>query len=200
VDKYTDNYIVYDKTGELLESDKIKHLKNVGYNIYDYFYFIIENYTNLPDICIFIKGNVFKHCKEETFSKLIKNNIFTPLEDYSYLKEDVAYKKDIDGGYMELNNEWYCYYWMGTYGEANCKYYKSYNKFMFDTFSDFVIPTWVRFAPGANYLVPKENILYYSKTFYQRLLGLIDYCQLPLEAQILERALYYIFSNKWREK
>ena len=39
---------------------------NVGENIYDIFRYIIEYYENLPDISIFIKGNLFSRKKNQT--------------------------------------------------------------------------------------------------------------------------------------
>lgn len=197
---YTSDFIVYDKTGQLPETDKVIHQSNVGYNIYDYCYFIINNYENLPDICVFIKANVFKHCKEETFKKLIANDYFTPLEDYSDSPITAAHIKDKDGGYMEINNSWYIYSHMQTFGAETNRYFRSYNQFLETMFENPKYPTFIRFAPGANYIVPKKNILFYSLDFWKKLMGCVDYHQIPTEAHIIERALYYIFTNTFDER
>lgn len=200
VKEYTDNYIVYDKTCSLRETEKVKHQKNVGYNIYDILKYIIDNYDELPDVCVFIKANVFKHCKKETFDKLILNNNFTPIEDYSHVEESSAHIKDIDGGYMEINNSWYIPAHIQTYGQEVNKYYQNYNTFLEDFFEKPIYYSYIRFAPGGQYIVPKENILYYSKHFYEKLIKLVDYHTVPSEAHILERALFYIFTNRFKEK
>ena len=200
IGQYTNDYIVYDKSGHLQETQRIKHQKNVGYNIYDYMDYIISNYKSLPDICVFLKANVFQHCKKETFDKLIKNNFFTPIEDYSHIAESAWHKKALDGGYMELNNSWYIYSHQQTYGSEVCRYFTSYNAFLDLMFHNPQYPQWIRFAPGAQYIVPRENILFYTKEFYEKLLGFVDYHQIPVEAHVIERALYYIFTNKWQEK
>ena len=60
-------------------------------------------------------------------------------------------------------------------------------------------PRYIRFAPGAQYIVPRENILFYSKNFYKKLMGYVDYHRIPAEGFAIERALYYIFINRWKE-
>ena len=76
------NYLVFNKSNEILaeEINSIK-IKNVGYNIYSYLKFIIDNYENLPDTIVFCKDNIFtRHLKIKTFISLLNRNIFTCLE------------------------------------------------------------------------------------------------------------------------
>ncbi len=200
VKDYTDNYIVYDKTGLLPETDKIKHLKNVGYNIYDYLYYIVNNYNNLSDVCVFIKANVFKHCKKEKFDKLIQNNFFTGLDSYEHLSNTSAEMIDANGGYNEANNSWFTYCDIEELHAQDNRHIGNYDIFMSKLFSNYDYPGWIRFSPGANYITTKENILYYTEKFYKKLMSYVDYCQLPVEAHAIERALYSIFSNKYIER
>ena len=200
IEDYTDNYVVYDKGGTETPGDKVVELPNVGHNIHTYFHHIIENYDNLADVTIFVKGDVFpRHCKEEKFLRLVNNTEFTPLESY----EDVdtsptsAMRLTSDGGYMEINNSWYVPHHVS-------RYFRTYHDFMETIFANPPIPQWVRFAPGANYIVPKENILKYKKRFYEKLNSFIDYdaspeeCagrqKIPAECHIIERALYTIWT------
>jgi len=200
VDDYTDNYIIYDKTCSLPETDKIKHQPNFGYNIYDYCYYIINNYDNIPDICVFIKDNVFKHCKKEVFDTLIKNDCFTSLEYYGTTPANAWESRTPEGGFLEINNSWYVGACIQTYGKEVNRYFKTFDAFLDEMFSTPVFSTWVRFAPGANYIVPKKNILFYSLKFWEKIFGYVSYHQYPSEAHIVERAMYYIFTNKWKEK
>ena len=200
VKDYTDNYIIYDKSNTLPKGDKIIKIKNVGYNIFDIFHFIVNNYDNLPDIIAFLQGNPFDHCKKETFNKLIYNTCFTPIEDYSHVPESKAHKKDLDGGYMEVNNSWYLGAHRQEYGSQVRKYLSSYNQLLREIFKSPEYPLWIRFAPGAQYIVPKENILFYSKEFYKKLISYVDYHRIPAEGFALERAMYYILTNRWDEK
>ena len=229
---YTDNYVIYDKSNTLPPSDKVIKVPNVGYNIHDIFHFIINNYNNLPELTAFLEGNPFDHCKKATFDKLIYNTEFTAIEDYSHLIEHEKdtfggtdafirigntwrgpdgdktelkyrpYKRDVDGGYMEINSSWYMFASFVKYGLKSNKFFGYFGEFlneMFDVYRDDH-PKWVRFAPGAQYIVPKTNILFYSKNFWKKLIGYVDYCKIPAEAYLIERALYYIFTNKWNER
>jgi len=200
VEKYTDNYIIYDKSNTLPANDRTIKLKNVGYNVYDMAHFIVNNYDNLPELTAFLQGNPFDHCKKETFDRLIYNTCFTPLEDYTDVPESNAHIKDVDGGYMEINNSWYFRTHRQEHGAEVEKYVTSYNRFLDEIFESPEHLKWIRFAPGAQYIVPKENILFYSKEFYRKLMRYVDYHRIPSEGFALERAMYYIFTNRWRER
>lgn len=198
---YTDNYIIYDKSHSLSPKDhNIIQVENVGYNVYDICHFITENYGHLPELIAFLEGDPFEHCNRQTFDKLIYNTGFTSIEDYSNIPESYAHKKDTDGGYMERNNSWYILSHKQTYGVEVNRYLHSYNQFLDMMFVNPRYPEWIRFSPGAQYIVPKENILYYSKSFYKKIMSLVEYHRIPSEAHVVERALYYIFTNKWKEK
>ena len=70
------NYIIYNKSGENLSKD-INHIniENVGYNLYSYLKFIIDNYDKLPNITVFCKDNVFsRHVELDLFQNLLKRN------------------------------------------------------------------------------------------------------------------------------
>ena len=71
---------------------------------------------------------------------------------------------------------------------------------MREFFTDYEEIQWVRFSPGAQYIVPKENILKYTKSFWEKLMHIVDYATLPMESFLLERAMWYIFSNKYEER
>ena len=83
VSKYAKDYLIYDRADRWEETDKIKKQINVGENIYDMADFIVNNYHNLPEIMVFVKADVIpRHCGEEKFEKIIKNNFYTPIENY----------------------------------------------------------------------------------------------------------------------
>ena len=163
-------------------------------------FFIINNYSNLPDVCVFIKANVFNHCREEVFCRLIENDYFTPLESYEHVPVSKSHKKDSDGGYMEYNTSWYIRAHVNTHGNAVNRHLQSYNQFLSEVFRNPKYPKWIRFSPGGNYIVPKEKIRFYSKDFYRKLLSYVDYHQIPSEAHVIERALFTIYSNLFEEK
>lgn len=168
-----DEVIVYDKKD-----------KNVGYNIYDYCDYIIKNYDNLPDLMFFIKGNMLdRHITKPEFDKLVNSKTFTPLLTQLHnTYQPVCYYQD--GLFYEVNDSWY----------MNCherKHFLTYNEFA--DIMGLPKPDYIGFAPGACYIVPKENVLKRSKEFYEKLKSFVDYCAEPAEAHAIERALYTIW-------
>jgi hypothetical protein len=178
---------------------------NVGENIYDIFRFIIENYDDLPDITIFMKGNMIisETCGEyyyatlDRIKKAFEANTFYPIEKFHGVCKNTGvcpYPTVNDGMYMEPNDNSF------TYTGMERKFYNTYNEFLEDNFIDPFFPDYIRFAPGANYTVPKQNILSYSKQFYEKLQSYVSYTIVPLEAHILERALYTMWTCNYQEK
>jgi hypothetical protein len=174
-----DQYIVYAKSD--ISNPAIANIQkrpNVGYNIDSYLTFIIDHYDNLPEITVFCKNNIVgRHVSKEVF--------------WDKLSFPVSVMSN-DGGYLELNNSWYT-------KKHPPKYFSNYNKFYNYIFDTQVMPTYLRFAPGANYVVPKENILNRSKSFYINLRSLIAYTPLACEAHYIERTLMTIWCSSIAE-
>lgn len=190
----TSNYLVYDRSENpiyppTIDSNKIIRSPNIGYNIYDYCTYIIDHYDHLPERVMFTKGNVFpRHISEREFDRLANNTYFTPIEDYRM--HQVSWPTSFfssDGGFCEINNSWYLRH-------HSTKYFHSYNDFITFCFKNPVIPRYLRFAPGANYIVPRENILKLPKVFYENLRTFVSHDQLPGEAHIIERSLFTLWT------
>tara|TARA_R110001599_G_scaffold34197_2_gene109694 strand:+ start:1007 stop:1738 length:732 start_codon:yes stop_codon:yes gene_type:complete len=211
VHKWTDNYLIYDRAHRFQESDKVRHQINVGQNIFDIFYFIIDNYDNLPDTTIFCRACLMfpkgrekplsnGNCSEENVLKLINNNTFTEIHDMGpevhakYPNQTTpASKMAPDGGYLEINNSWYM-------NHLQWRHFGNVNAFLEDIYVSPEINTYIRFSPGGNYIIPKENILKYSKNFYKQIIKILCWRptgEAPGEAHMLERALYTIFTCDW---
>tara|TARA_B100000989_G_scaffold298502_1_gene288149 strand:- start:10811 stop:11653 length:843 start_codon:yes stop_codon:yes gene_type:complete len=185
-----DNYIVYNKSGKKL-SEKINHqdIKNVGYNLYSYLKYIIDNYENLPNIIIFCKDNVFtRHINYKLFIGLLKRNTFTSIEDHYHNNEFPVTLSTSDYGFTEINSSWY----KNKYPRLFFYNFNCFYKYIFKNVED---PLFLRFAPGANYIVPKKNILLRSKNFYINLLSFIDHSQYSCESHYLERSLMAIWNS-----
>lgn len=163
----------------------IIRVPNVGSDIYDKLSFIIDNYGNLPDIAVYTKANLFDYIKPREFEKIKDNKVFTPILSQDHHTYDpVCYYKD--EMYYETNNGWY----LGAHPpkENNPKYIGKLMK---------LLGIWdlkyVPFAPGSNYILPKENILKHSKEFYEQLRSYLEWAVYPGEAQIIERGLYTLW-------
>lgn len=198
VPEYTDNYIIYNKRSDILKIPESIDPKRVisssinGYNSYDYFTFIIDNYENLPDCIIFAKGWSFpRHVRMEHFHRIMNNDFFTPIEDWKMHKPKfpIAFFSP-EGGYCEINNSWYLKHW-------KTKYFTNYNDFLRFIYKDPVIPRYTRFAPGGDYIVPKANILKLPKVVYQNLRLFLSHCQEPGETHMIERAMYTLWASNF---
>ena len=183
-------YIVYNKSDkELPKEIKNIKVKNVGYNLYSYLEYIIKNYDNLPDSIIFCKNNIFdRHLNKNLFLKLIKRDIFTSLEENISEKYDFVSLTLSDQGFNEINTSWYKY----NYDRL---YFANYNDFYSFIFKGSVIPIFLKFSPGGNYLLKKENILIRPKSFYQNLKLFISHSQFSCESHFLERSLETIWTS-----
>lgn len=194
IKEYTDNYIILNKGETLGNTIKEKMLENIGGNQRDIFYYIFENYENLPELMLFIQAYPFDHCKKEKFDILIKQNKFASVEAYEHIPECSAHKKDKnDGGYTEINNSWYINAHNNHIHDFSCKY-SSYDQFMNSIFKNYTHVPWIRFAPGSQYIIEKKQALNYSKKFWGHLMNILNRNNMT-EAHILERACYYIING-----
>ena len=205
---YENESLIYNKGIDDLKELNSIQVDNFGGNQYDICRYIYDNYHNLPNTIAFVQGNPYDHCAKEKFSKLINDNWFTALESYENLKVNSIHKKckDIDFGYMEVNNSWYIRAHnnhlskMGF--EANCPY-NNFDDFMKTFFEDYTHIDWLRFSPGSQYLVERDRCLRYPRSFWGNLMNVF-----PLntsinggtEAHIVERALWFIFCGFFKPK
>ncbi len=205
VARLSDNYLIYDRAHRWKETDKIKRQKNVGQNIYDMFDFIATHYDHLPSATIFCRAAIMfpkgrqkplsnGTCSEAKFLSLANNETFTELHDFGPEAHDGhSSKMGPDGSFLEINNSWYFNIYRG-------KYFNNLNNFLRDVYVNPVIPEYIRFSPGGSYIVPKENILRYSRNFYEKLRKYVGWDVIVGEAHMLERALYTIFTCNYKVK
>ncbi len=190
------NYLIYAK-GPLpadAPHDTIE-LPNVGYNIYSYLTYIIDHYDSLPEVIVFCKNNVFdRHVSRELFESLCLRKVFTPIEEPKRW-DRIAFPASVissDGGYLELNNSWY----ITEYDRRYFHNFDAYYGFVFEAASR---PDYLRFAPGANYIVPRDHILLRSKNFYINMREFVAHSQYSCESHFVERSLIAIWSSSLKE-
>lgn len=174
-----------------VEVGQKEHIPNIGYNIYAYLKFIIDEYDALPDVVVFCKNNIYpRHMRETEFARLCVRKVFTPLVDRIYWNRLAFPVSTIcsDDGYLEINDS---HYSRGRRG----RYFSHFNDFFRFVFDSGATPTYLKFAPGANYVVPRQHIRLRSRAFYQNLLTIIAYEPLALECYFVERALEIIWTS-----
>ena len=178
---YTDDVVMYDRSEVPLEGAIV--VPNIGSDIYDKLTYIIDNYDSLPDVAVYTKANLFDYIKPREFEKIKDNKTFTPLlsqEHHTY--EPVCRYKN--GMYYEVNSMWYL-------GMHPCK--NKMRPFDLQEILGISDMEYVPFAPGSNYILPKQNILKHTKKFYIKLRSYLVWDIYPGEAQIIERGLYTLW-------
>lgn len=201
---YDNPHVVYDRSDDPQKAakdagltGKIVATQNIGYNLHDIFRYIIDEYDNLPEIVIFCKGNIFpRHISREKFEELKDRQLFTPLFDHKEHRPSFPVSMfSCDGFWSEQNN--------GTIiinpaeKSIQSKYFAVYDDLLRFIFANPIIPRYITFAPGANYVVPRQHILKYGINFYKNLLLFVSHCKLPTEAHLIERALYTIWMGNF---
>lgn len=195
--------VVYDRSESPIEY--FTQVPNIGTDIYDKFTFIIDNYDNLPDVAVYTKANLFKYITKEEFDIVKDNTTFTPLLTQGHA--EVMCDKSVCEQ-LGVESKRFSYY-------ENCMYYEfNYPAYLkihstqdphwcyADTYYDFPLLKllgidkleYTPFAPGSNYILPKENILKHPKQFYEELRSYLAWDRYPGESMIIERALYTLWS------
>jgi hypothetical protein len=121
----------------------------------------------------------------------MNNDTFTELQDAGTRPHNSnASKMGPDESYLEINNSWYM-------NHVPHRHFNNLNTVLRDMFVNPEIPQYIRFAPGGAYVIPKENVLKYSKNFYEQIREMLTWGIVIGEAHIIERILYTIFTCDW---
>ena len=203
----SDNIYIYERSPS---EYNVKHLgkviesPNVGSNIYDIGRYIVENYDDLADINIFAKGNITwrTYTNRERLLYALTANWFVPIdndpigsgvENYyepwgeKFYINDFSHTEKITKNQDIRESSFYddrivrpekCY-----------SRFKNIEEFLNDIFIIKKMPDYLSFCPGANFTVPKQNILKYGKNFYKKMMYYTDYFKDPIEAHWFERIL-----------
>lgn len=144
-------YVIYDKSDTPIE--KSIHLKNLGREANTFLYHIVNQYTTLAEVTIFLQGNPFPHadlvgCDKNNFIKSVNNE--NASSSFSSAYQPLFIDNTNTGG-------------MKWYNLTNTKHIFKKN---------ITIP--VLFSPGGQYIVPKGNIQAKPLSFWTHLLKLSE--------------------------
>jgi len=215
--------VIYDSGNDKTDWSHIGEVirvPNYGGNQYGILRFIVDNYDNLPDNTIFIKGNILFHEKirEKTYSTLDRfvqclhsNELFSCWVDQYLLVDDrrhtefTPYEILKEGRLIQPS-----YHYVGALS-SNYQYFYDHKDLLNWCFENPPKSDPIEFVPTSNFSVPKKNILKYSKKLYEKLLSILDYEESyleffvkqnlpPAELHVLERIFYFIWSQDLKEK
>jgi len=170
--KQFQNVIIYNKGDKLPDDFNQVLLKNVGREPHTYYTHIYENYANLADYTIFLQGNPFEHSP----------NILESLNRY-------VNSKNLNIGFKFLSERILDSNLSGCPHHANLPLADTYEKIFNERKDEMKLV----FGAGAQFIVSKELILNNSKSFYSKIVELLEYDIQPIEAYIIERLHEIIF-------
>lgn len=170
------NVIIYNK-GDPLNNNiyNEKKLKNLGKEGHTYYKHIYDNYDNLSDYIVFLQGNPFDHSPNiiSNLKRLIDTDRLKI--DFLFLSEKIL-KCNLTG----------CKYHHPSALPILENYKMLFNRK--ETEMEF------EFGAGAQFVVSKELILKKPKSFYLKLIKLLEYSKNPFEGYVIERFHKLIFT------
>jgi hypothetical protein len=131
---------------------------------------------------------------------IVNNTTFTTIENY--IREAPSYRPGISG-FVTDADEYYEHIAIvngQVAGQFGFKYINTYESMLHSIFENPTIYEYIRFAPGANHILPKKDILKYNKYFYETMREYVSWHRQPGEAYILERAFYTLYTNDFTIK
>jgi len=105
-------------------------------------------------------------------------------------QENIAYSL-YSGIFLERNNSWFI-------DKKIHRYFTDVNQLLSFFYNINEYPKFNLFAPGGCYIVEKERIMRYPKSFYVGVNKILDYNFFPSEAYIIERIMNVIFTTDWQ--
>lgn len=177
VREYTDDFLIYDRSEEPLDFENVIHTENIGNADYDRLTYLIDNYDDLPDVFVLCKTNLLKYISKEEFELVKDNQCFIPLLTQHHKT------------YLPV-----CYYENGMYHERNDSWYSQQFERKFDTYNEWADymglpkPEYLAFSPGGNYILTRDVIHKYPKSFYGKMRETLAHAVLPAEAHYVERS------------
>lgn len=181
-----EHLVIYNKGNDFIDKAIVR--PNIGREQESFLYHIIHHYDNLPDYICFVQGNPFDHMQN-----------ITPDNFQSRIDQ-------LLGGFGSVMQPLFTH----PHHEKHGYYPGLCTKEYFSLFFQGPVPDHSIFAAGAQYIVPKANILHRSRQFYLNLHAMISQSELDLmeahyhkrqnidlnaiDGWCLERLLQHVFS------
>lgn len=158
---------------------------NPGHSLFNFLSFITENFQSLPSHFALLKSNIVpRHVDTETtLARLLDSRSTTPLFHKTKFESNGFQETLVmPNYYLERNNSSYM-------NSEEADYFASMNAFLDFIFQSPIKRDWIPFAPGACYLVTKDDCLRRPREFWEFMSFVCSYKFFPPEAYLVERAL-----------
>jgi hypothetical protein len=162
-------------------------LPNVGREGHSYFHHIVNHYENLPDAIICLQGNPFDHSPHaiETIDRLFNKK---RPRSFFYISESIK-DNGLDGSWWHYNLHSWWYKLPHIPKELPKKIYQL-------LFDDYPKDTYrFTYGTGAQFMVSRQRIRKRPKSFYEKIVCLLESSNNPLEGFIIERFYPLIFNS-----
>ena len=133
-----------------------------------------------------------RHITKDYWDSNYNNKFYTLLWNDPSFKthENIAYSL-YSGIFLERNNSWFI-------NDKKHRYFTDLNQLLSFYYNINQFPKFNLFAPGGCYIVERERIIRYPKSFYIGIIKILDYDFFPSEAYIIERVMNIIFTADWQ--
>lgn len=162
--------------------DKDKDIPNLGLEAETYLRHILENYSDLTDFTLFLQGGPFDHTRT-----VKKHNIAQKIAKLQFVNAYQPFYPKITATnprVLEIERKW------GPWGRINLGEYAD----------QWFLPPIQKFNCGAQFMVPREAILFRSKKFYEEVIKTTNYQRNVKEAHFLERLWPIIFDGQTEDR
>jgi hypothetical protein len=181
--------IIYNK-GKKLNIPNEVCLENVGRESHSYLKYIIDNYDNLADICIFSQGDIHDHINRKTnpvYYYLMKQGLEAFQFGTSMPRRTMnRYSNDMNWGSNPK------IIWADEFKDGN---HISFLQWFRENISKKPLKNKLYFYTNALFAVTKKKIKHRPKSYYENLIKQVDWHVNPVEGHYFERSWYYIFNS-----
>jgi hypothetical protein len=160
------NVKIYNKGEPLTNGCNEVKLDNVGREGHTFYTYIYENYDSLADYTIFVQGYPFDHSP----------NIISNINNY-------INNKDLNIDFEFLSESVYPCNLTGCTYHPNLPLKDVYEKLFIEKKENMEFV----FGAGAQFIVSKKNIIKNPKTFYLKIVEMLEYNINPIEGYVIER-------------
>jgi len=168
------NVIVYNKGKPLPNSYRQVCLKNVGREGHSYYQYIVDHYDALEDYTVFLQGNPFDHSP----------NVLERIQRYQETK-------------LEMDFEFISDCIISSNFSGCCMYHPALplKEVYEQVFGHRKESMEFTFGAGAQFIVSKKNILKRPKSFYEKIVKILEKEVDPIEGYVIERFHTLIFNE-----
>lgn len=164
------------------------HRTNVGRESDTYLHFIVNNYDNLPEVCVFTQGCINDHVRSNQIEYL--NQLASEALELGMSRPRASCSNPYDKDWGPLWNRRKDGYFLNE-NYKDGRHILFYWWFISNICSEY--PKLMKIHMNGIFAVRRDRILKHPRSFYLKLRSQVDWHPNPIEGHFLERSWFYIF-------